>query len=180
MECHRPALVRYLRSQVTDENDVQDLVQETLLRAARYRKAGQPLDSLRGWLLRIARNLRLDAGQRSGRYPAQGLDLDGFASSDEGQPGAEEPESSFAWGGRWWAFDEIVQHLRSGWARLSEIDRRTLHGYYSEARGRTELADRLGIQPELVKVRLFRARQRLARWMELRMRAVCPGDWSLA
>ncbi len=180
LDRHRPAIERYLRARVSDENDVQDLVQETLLRAARYRKPGQEPASLRGWLIRIAANLRVDAVNRRCTEEVQGQNLDALPERCDERTGGEQAESGVSWAGRWWSLDEILQHLRAGWKRLSEADRHTLSGYYFDDLSGAELAHGLDVRPELIKVRLFRARRRLARWMELRMRATRRADWGWA
>ncbi len=180
LEVYRPALERYLRGRVSDENDVQDLVQETFLRAARYRKPDQSSATLRGWLIRIASNLRVDAANRRHPWAAQCADLDALPERCDERVGGARDESRFAWAGRWWDLEEVLLHLRASWKRLSESDQSTLAGYYQREMSGLELAQDLGVRPELVKVRLFRARQRLACWVELRMRAVCQVEWGFA
>lgn len=57
----------YLARRCRDDNEIDDLLQETLLRAARYRGALEPTRLLRPWLLRIAGNVLHDHVRRENR-----------------------------------------------------------------------------------------------------------------
>ena len=60
LEAYRPALYRYLRSRVRNEQDADDILQETLLRASRALPQTELRVPLDHWLFRIATNcLRL-------------------------------------------------------------------------------------------------------------------------
>ena len=67
LEDLRPVLANRLRTRCRDENELDDLIQETFLRAARYRASGGEPRRLTGWLVSIARNVQHDAISRDRR-----------------------------------------------------------------------------------------------------------------
>lgn len=54
--------------------DAADVVQETFVRLARSRDALEGIRDPRGWLLRVAHRLAVDAARRSSRHPSESLD----------------------------------------------------------------------------------------------------------
>ena len=85
---HFAYLERVCLSILGDEQEAQDAVQETLLRALLHRSKFQPGTSLRGWLTTIASNLSRDMlRRRSARNRLQGvLRLVGLASANRDCP----------------------------------------------------------------------------------------------
>jgi len=63
---HIPALRRYARSLVRDPHGAEDLVQDTLERALRKRALWQA-GNLRGWLMTVMHNVRMNQLQRPNR-----------------------------------------------------------------------------------------------------------------
>ncbi|MEV5528987.1 MULTISPECIES: sigma-70 family RNA polymerase sigma factor [Streptomyces] len=61
VEQHRPALLAYTRRSLTDQHLAEDIVQETFIRAWRHAdRLHHHEGSVRGWLLKVARNLIVD------------------------------------------------------------------------------------------------------------------------
>jgi DNA-directed RNA polymerase specialized sigma24 family protein len=81
----RDGLRAFLVRQCPDENEIEDVIQETFLRAARYRRR-RPVQSLRPWALRIALNVLANARRRIVRTQASPAD-------EPFDPPAEEPET---------------------------------------------------------------------------------------
>lgn len=158
----------FLGRRCRDENELDDVVQETLLRAARFRSSVQDSRNLRGWTMRIGGNVLRDRQRRESRMPRQAvagaLDLD--ALGDPRDPFEEDAGRCVRMGGRWVEVAEAAALLRTALERLSEHDRAVLDAYYGRGETTAEIARALGLPRELVKVRLFRARRRLLRRLE--------------
>lgn len=84
---HRTALHSYVRTILSDHHAAEDIVQETLLRAWKHEdRLRRGEGAIRGWLLRVARNLALDrlrsATRRSELSVADHHERDGDATPD--------------------------------------------------------------------------------------------------
>lgn len=78
---HERSLRAYIRNRFPGLSDLDDLVQETYLRAVRAREAGQTLN--KSFLFTVARNAALDLFRRSRVVSIEGLaDLDSLSVSD--------------------------------------------------------------------------------------------------
>ncbi|MFT4649183.1 MAG: RNA polymerase sigma-70 factor (ECF subfamily) [Glaciecola sp.] len=168
LEEHRTSLQRYLQSRCTDENDIADIIQESFLRAARYRRVPMDSSRLRGWLMRIASNVQVDKARGGSRGPTNGLAPEIWENI--GEPVQEE--ARFSWGGGSVVMEEALVCLRAAESELREQDRKVLDEYYLRGSGTDEIAGRLGVSSSMVKVRLFRARRRLKSLLEKRFRLV--------
>ncbi len=162
-------LKRYLYRRCPCVHDVQDALQETLLRAARYRKSEVDPGRLRAWALTIAANVVRDQGSRRGRGPSVGHEDTVFAqfSGREPDPSEQDSRPPLRVAERWFEMDQLVLHLGKALAGLSEQDRVVLRCFYGGDGSTEEAARLLATSQSLVKVRLFRARQRVRRRMEI-------------
>ncbi|MSR63997.1 MAG: sigma-70 family RNA polymerase sigma factor [Planctomycetes bacterium] len=170
----RDGLRAFLVRQVADENDVEDAIQETFLRAARYRRRRRVL-SLRPWALRIALNVLADAHRRGVRTQASGGSDEAF--DPPARPAPSPADQAYRVADLWLdgeAASELVSH---GLGALRQQDRSLLDAYYGGTCATASAAAECGIPRKLVKVRLHRARQRLAR--ALRRRVAIESRWSL-
>lgn len=167
-EC-RPAVIRFLRRRCRDMNEAEDLAQETLLRAVRYRHRQRV--RLEPWLIRIAANVFRDHISRLGRGPLVTVEeqvLDGLPGDHE-DPGAAVPEELIEIDGEQVREEVLIQDLGAAIAQLKDSDRQVVEGFYGAGFSTARLANCLGISPSLVKVRLFRARKRLGRVLRERL-----------
>jgi RNA polymerase sigma-70 factor (ECF subfamily) len=180
LEDLRPALRRYLVVRCLDENEVDDVIQETLLRAARYRRGLHRPERLRSWVLRIAANVFRDRRRDSTRAHAMGIDEE----TAELPPSREvSPAESHA--GIWLEIEgesiereQALRLLARAFRLLRETDRAVLRSYYGGAESCARTAVECGMSPALVKVRLFRARRRLER--RVRQSIICVRGARLA
>jgi RNA polymerase sigma-70 factor (ECF subfamily) len=165
LECELRA---FLGRRCRDESELDDVVQETLLRAARFRGSVQDTRNLRGWTLRIGGNVLRDRQRRESRLPRQTvagvLDLESLG--DPRDAFDEDQGRAVRMGGRWVGHAEAAELLRGALRRLGEHDREVLDAYYCRGATTERIAVELGLPRELVKVRLFRARRRLLRRLE--------------
>ncbi len=145
-------LVRhYTRSSV----EIEDIVQDTFIKAFHKLSTFQHQSSFSTWLYRIAVNTALDVLTRSGRSPVQAVE-DPEALSQEGvaSPVRIQPPDSRL------EREEITKITHEVMEELPEIFRTVLVLREFEDRTYQEMADLLGISIGTVESRLFRARAR--------------------
>lgn len=169
LENLRPMLRQSLARRCDDEHDVEDVVQETLLRAARYRRGLGDPERLARWVVRIGRNVCRDRRRTEWRLRRRFAD-DAFfetMTSSEGPPAAlEEGAGCIAILGQEVDLETALRLLGKALAELLPADRTLLQHHYVARRSCRDTAARCGLPPALVKVRLFRLRRRLGRRME--------------
>jgi RNA polymerase sigma-70 factor (ECF subfamily) len=164
----RGDLVRRIERQCRDVHEAEDVVQEALMRALRSLRERSDEVELRPWLMRVAKSVLYDRARREGRRSAMVCDL----AVDETP--APEPEPSevlegpdlLVIDGRVVPQRVATRAVQSGLDRLRTSDRELLIDHYHRGLGCSELAARDGVRAEAVKVRLFRARRRLAGVLE--------------
>ena len=158
LEEFRRDLRAFLARRCVDENELEDIIHETYVRAVRYRKGSRPV-RLRSWLLSIARNVLFDRRRERERYGP--LEVEPEPGEGGELSPAEGGEELFHIGR--WALDResAVLHLRHALAQLREGDRRLLRTFYEGGEDARATACECSIPPHLVKTRLFRARRRL-------------------
>ena len=158
LEGFRSDLRAFLARRCVDENELEDIIHETYVRAVRYRSGSRPV-RLRSWLLSIARNVLLDRRRERERYAPLEPELE--PGGGVGDPSPENGEELFHLG-RWTLDREsAVLHLRHALAQLREGDRRLLRSFYEGGEDARATASVCSIPPHLLKTRLFRARRRL-------------------
>jgi len=164
-ERHRPRVERYLRKMVRDE-DAEDLVQETFLRASRslgdFRCEAEPST----WLYRIATNVCLDfyrrrrAARRDAARLEEGIDPEDLAETagefEEPRLTAEILAET----------SEMGRCVREYVDSLPESFRATLVLHDLEDLSNPEVARALGWSLEKTKVTVHRARRRLREVLE--------------
>ena len=147
------ALVRhYSQSPV----DVEDIVQDTFLKAYSRLDSFQQQSSFYTWLCRIAINTALDALKRAGRSPVQSMEDPELARSDTRPPERASLPAPDARLER----EEVARITQEVLAELPEIFRTTLVLREFEGLSYQEIADTLGISIGTVESRIFRARAR--------------------
>ena len=161
----RPLLMSYLLRRCRDENEAEDILQETLLRAARYRASLTDPARLPAWAARIAANVLADHVRREARQRRVTAteELLEAVESPSAEAGRAVEEGELRCGNWVVEKDEALACLAGAIEVLGEEDRRVLDSYYRGAQSCRETARECRLPPELVKVRLFRARQRLLR-----------------
>jgi RNA polymerase sigma-70 factor (ECF subfamily) len=171
LEDLRPILRMYLARRCRDESEVDDVIQEALLRAARYRGTLDDPTRLRGWVLRIAANCLRDHLRREGRLPRGEVSEEVFERIEgrEVVPGETAEDLQLSVNGMVVERDLALKHVLGAMRRLRDDDQLVLDAYYAGRRSCAETARVCEVAPELVKCRLFRARRRLRRTLRVRL-----------
>lgn len=172
LEEMREGLRVFLLRHCSDENEVEDVIQETFLRAARYRR-GHQVKRLRPWVMRIALNVLADARRRVVRTEAPA------DRSDAEDPPARPPQTladdSYRLDAQWFDGEAARELVLRALGKLRVADRRLLDSFYAGERRTKATAEECGLPQRVVKVRLYRARQRLLQ--VLRHRVVLELRW---
>lgn len=134
-----------------DRSAGEDVAQETLQRVLSALREGRvaSLESLPAFVFQTARHLCLQQARRRGR------EARAYERLQRADP--EYPPS----GDAQLISTERVEQLRGALVRLSEADREILRESFEDWRGTEEIASRLGISLEAVRVRKHRALKRL-------------------
>ena len=153
----REGLRAYLVRLCTDENDLDDAIQETFLRAARYRRHHR-VRNLRPWVMRIAQNVLADGRRRQAR---SGMTIKTDEPLDVLVTSPECVHEGVTIAGGWFEREAARELVRRGLARLRRDDHALLEGYYAGSQDLAQVAREAGLDRRLVKIRLYRARRKL-------------------
>lgn len=148
---------RHLSRHVGCRRIAADLAQEAGLRLLDVIARGEQLREPRAWLFRVARNLAVDEIRRR-RPQSMGLEWQAVVPD----PRVEEEEPVYRLAGGELGRGEVLELLPAAMGALTAHDRRWLVGFYHGGRSCERLADEHGVSPDAGKVRLHRARRRLA------------------
>lgn len=171
-EC-REGLRAFLRRHTRDDSEIDDVVQETFVRAARHRARHRGPRRLSAWVTRIAMNVLADARRRERRW--LGEDQAPGALEGAAMPAAEAPTATLRLGSWVLERDAALRHLSDALGGLRVEDRRVLGSFYGGEGSCRRTARECGIPLQLVKVRLFRARKRLLRSLRQRLALLSDG-----
>jgi RNA polymerase sigma-70 factor (ECF subfamily) len=156
-ESHGPVVLAYLRHRVRERAEAEDLLQETFVRAIRagtVREEG----SVRGYLLRTARNLVINRARRPHLVVAVGAvpgeDDAGDSPLERVPDRGASPEQRASWS----AFRAGLLRVL---AEMSEAHRRAFDLGVVQRLSYDEVARRTGWTLAQVKTNIFRARQRV-------------------
>lgn len=136
--------------------ELEDIVQDTFLKAFTHLSSFERQSSLYTWLARIAINTSLDFLKRHGRSPVQAVeDLEVVQGFERSRPNSHSPAPDSRL-----EREEIARITQEVLAELPEIFRTVLVLREFEDLPYQEIADILGISIGTVESRLFRARAR--------------------
>jgi len=144
-----PVLDRYAR-RLVGTTDIDDLVQDTLLKAWAARASFRPGSNLRAWLIRIARNTFLSGRRRAGRqvlWEADDLARALVTASDQETP-------------------IMLADLGTAIANLPDRQRRAFELVAVERLSYEDAAGRLGVELGTLKSLTSRARAALAETLD--------------
>lgn len=133
--------------------EIEDLVQDTFIKAYTRLDTFQHQSSFYTWLYRIAVNTILDSIKRRGRSPVRSVEDVEVVSPSTGPARCDSPDARLD-------REEIARVTQAVLAEMPEIFRTVLVLREFEDLAYQEIADVLGISIGTVESRLFRARAR--------------------
>jgi RNA polymerase sigma-70 factor (ECF subfamily) len=162
VERHSRALFRLAYRMTQNEQDAEDLVQETFLRAYKQIRRFDGRSAFGTWLHRIAVNCSLDLIRvRKSRKEQQPSTSDGQMPGWLEQVTARDPSPE-----RLSQSEQIANLLKPALEQLSEMERTAFVLRHYEGCGIDEIARTLNVEANAAKHSVFRAVQKLRRALE--------------
>lgn len=154
-------IARHVARYVKAAGDVEDVVQETFIRAYRGLASFRGDSAFYSWLYRIATNAALNHLQRSGGEVLLGDDApeERAEAFEPGISDAEDPERALM-------AKQIAETVQRALAKLRPELAEALMLYEVEGKPYAEIAGMLGIPIGTVRTRIFRAREFIAKRLE--------------
>jgi len=155
-----PGIGRFVRRMIGDGQEAEDIVQDTLLALYLNLNRIEPVEKLRPYVFRIARNRCYDLLRRGGRYEEVSMDADqdddvrvrvSFEIADERATPPEEVAH--------WLLLQI--EVRDAMDSLPELQRQTLMLFAEENMTYNEIAEVMAVSIGTIKSRLFHAKKNL-------------------
>jgi RNA polymerase sigma-70 factor (ECF subfamily) len=146
---HADAARRFVRTRLSDEFEVADIVHETMLSVWRGANNFERRSTVRSWILSIARNKVIDHVRKQARVS--------LAEPDETTPD-EDPDAEAVI-----AAAEDARRVRGCIEQLSDRQRAVVHLAFFEDLGYPEIAAIEGVPEGTVKTRIFHAKKLLMR-----------------
>jgi RNA polymerase sigma factor (sigma-70 family) len=139
------------------ESEAEDATQEVFVAVLRQMRTFRRESTFSTWLYRVARNKIIDYGRRAARRPSQASDelLDTAADHDA----LADPEGALS------AVQRQERLLRCV-DRLNGSQRAVIRLHYWHGQSVGEISELLGLSPGTIRSHLFRARQRLATFLQ--------------
>ena len=157
VERYQDRIFGLVRHYTRNAVELEDIVQDTFIKAFHRLETFQHQSSFSTWLYRIAVNTSLDFLKRRGRNPVQSVEDPEIAAGDDprefGTQRAPAPDAGLEQ-------EEIAQVTHEALEELPEIFRTVLVLREFEEMAYQDIADMLGISIGTVESRLFRARAR--------------------
>jgi len=162
VERHSRSIFRLAYRMTGNEQDAEDMVQETFLRAWKQMHRFDGRAAFGTWVYRIASNCSLDlirARKVHGEQQPLSGDEELPGTFDGVATGAPSPE-------RLMQSNQIARMLGPALAHLSEMERTAFLLRHYEGCGTDEIARALGVQANAAKQTVFRAVQKLRQALE--------------
>lgn len=155
-------LRRFLQTRCRDDGEIDDIIQETYLRAARFRASLRIPEKLRPWAFRIAGNILLDRVRKEARlHKCREMD---YPLDSVPAPESLACEALIRVGELSVDSEEAVDMLDKALGDLGVADRELVEHHYLGKPTDQILPD------AVIKVRLYRARRRIGRAMSAALR----------
>ncbi len=151
LETHLPHVYRFALQLAGDPDAAQDIAQETMLRAWRWRNRLREPRAAKRWLLTVAANIWRDQLRRRRAHPVGAM------------PEAPQPPADEAPPGRALMHGEAVEWVTRRMARLPPRQRQVLYLRAFEELALQEIAGMLSISVNAAKASLAAARRTLRR-----------------
>ncbi|MEM6504656.1 MAG: RNA polymerase sigma factor [Planctomycetota bacterium] len=164
---HQAPVRGFLRAVCYDRSAVDDLAQETFLRALKHAGRFDAKYPMRGWLLTIARRLSINHGQKANRRrAAAGIEPDQLRNEKAAGPSdqlEQQEQQTLA--------KDLVQQAVT---RLTEPQRAAIVMHYQQGLPLDQIAEALEMPIGTVKSHLYRGRQRMKELLEPQAERLMP------
>ena len=152
-----PDVARFVRRLIGHTQESEDIVQDTFIALYTNLERVQPVEKLRPYVFKIARNRCYDSLRRQGRYDQVSLDDEPTrvrVSFDLANRNGTPPDEVAHW---------LLLHLevQEAMENLPEVQRQTLILYSEENMTMAEIAETMDVSVGTVKSRLFHAKKNL-------------------
>jgi len=144
IEREQGRLRNFIRKQVLDETDVEDILQEIFYELVQAYRLMQPLERVGAWLFRVARNRIIDRFRRR-RQEATKDSLPGGAEEPEQFPWEDLLPSPDAGPEAAYAREVLMEEIDAALDELPEEQRRVFVAHEFEGRSFRELAATTGL-----------------------------------
>lgn len=153
---HATALKVHALRFTNDEDDADDLVQDTLMKALRFRESYQDGTNLKGWLFTILKNTFLNNYRKNSRKREQVIQQEEITSQHLTHSASENlGEGNF-----------VMNDIKKALILVPEVYRapfvRFFEGYKYQ-----EIAEEYGIPLGTVKTRIYMAREMLKKYLKM-------------
>ena len=164
---HQAPVRGFLRAVCYDRSAIDDLAQETFLRALKHAGRFDPKYPMRGWLLTIARRLSINHGQKQKRRrPAAGIEPNQLQTDSNNSPSSQLEQEELQTLSR-----QLVEQAMD---RLTEPQRVTIAMHYQQGLPLDQIAELLNMPVGTVKSHLHRGRQRMRELLEPQAQRLMP------
>jgi RNA polymerase sigma-70 factor (ECF subfamily) len=157
IEPHLDALFRAAFRLARNRADAEDLVQETCVRACLRLEEIEPTRPVKAWLLRVLHNLFVDEVRHAHRSPVDARKNGTVLAMACASPDPTPEDSA--------ANDERLAQLERAWLKL-DSGHRALLAFRAEGYTLSEISAITEIAMDALTMRLYRARQSLARCLK--------------
>ncbi len=164
---HQASVRGFLRAVCYDRSAVDDLAQETFLRALKHAGRFDPRYPMRGWLLTIARRLSINHGDKQKRRrPEPGVELNQLQSRTDNPPGERVERDE--------RHEMTRDMLNQAMLELSEPQRTAIAMHYQQGLALDQIAELLDMPVGTIKSHLHRGRQRMRKLLEPQAEELMP------
>jgi len=161
VERHSRSVFRLAFRMTQNEQDAEDLVQETFLKAYKQLHRFDGRSAFGTWLYRIAANCSLDLIRARKNRRERQTTLNSETTDWLDRVAAPDPSPE-----RLARSGQVASLLKPALAQLTELERTAFVLRHYEGRGIEEIAGVLGVQTNAAKHSVFRAVQKLRRALE--------------
>ena len=143
LERERPRLIHWLRRQMADPGDVEDVLQDVFYELVAAYRLLQPVEQAGAWLFRVARNRLVDRWRK--KKPVALADHDAVTDDGERLGLAELLPSAEAGPDAAYARSVLVEELEEALAELPAAQREVFLAHEVEGLSFKEIAARTGV-----------------------------------
>jgi RNA polymerase sigma factor (sigma-70 family) len=156
---HSAGVFQYLLHMTRHNQEAEDLLQETFVKAIRSAEAIREPEKVRSWLLTIARNLFLDLKKKQNRF--SGVNIDASSPEELNLKAKDDNPEELAVKG------DFALHLNQVVNDLSEAHQTAFSLGILQRLSYKEIEEITGWSPAVVKINIYRVRKKISGSMRM-------------